>query len=282
MNNYVNDNKDSCGYSIEEWRIKLWNIELHLAMYLDKICRENGLQLFLIGGGAIGSVRHKGFIPWDDDLDFGMKRNDFDRLIVLLNDKYKNENIVVQYGTHGSFCSFLLRIRDTKSKGIVLSEEKYEKECQGVFIEVYPFDKVPNSRLLRKKQLFFSLLYSRILDAKMNKEKKGISFTILRKFYSRKTSDQIWEKLQKNSKKYNQRNVKYFDTPSLCHYYKQGIHHFKCKWIENTIYVPFEKTYLPICNGNHECLTLQYGDYMCLPKKEERGKIHDQVIRYEL
>lgn len=277
----LNASKDPCGYSIEEWRKELWRIELRLSLFLDGVCKENHLSYFLIGGGAIGAERHKGFIPWDDDLDFGMKRDQFDKLVTLLKTKYKDCGYAIQYGTHGNFVSFLLRIRDTNSTGLVLSEKKYSKECHGVFIEIYPFDNVPNSFLLKKKQQLVARFLTGLLSAKMDDDNKCFSYRLLRFLGKHTSSSSIWRKLIKNSIKYNKKQTRFVDTPSLSHYYSLGIHHFLRMWIDETHYAPFEKIELPICSGNYQCLELQYGDFLELPPLDQRGKYHEQAIYYD-
>lgn len=76
-----------CGFVVDQKRQQLWKVELELFEDFKRICKKYDLSYFLIGGAAIGAVRHKGFIPWDDDLDIGMPRSDFDKLIKVRDSK---------------------------------------------------------------------------------------------------------------------------------------------------------------------------------------------------
>lgn len=91
--------------------------------YLKVICKENAIEWFLIGGSAIGAVRHKGFIPWDDDIDLGMKRKDFEKFIECAP-KYLPAQYELQYGLKpdNSEFHYFCRIRDKKSTGIIRQE----------------------------------------------------------------------------------------------------------------------------------------------------------------
>ena len=143
---------EDCGFYVDKDRIKLWQIELNLLDGFKEICKENDLSYFLIGGSAIGAVRHKGFIPWDDDMDIGMLRPDFERFIATCKEKL-GRDMYLEYGLDSEnkeFYSFC-RLRDRNSTAVIRSQYK-RKGVHGVFIEIYPFDKVPKSRFIRKIQ----------------------------------------------------------------------------------------------------------------------------------
>ena len=132
------ENKDiRCGFVVDENRRQLWNIELRLFDTFKKVCEKYNLSYFLIGGAAIGAVRHKGFIPWDDDLDIGMPRSDFDKLIQVKDELGKE--IFLEYGLDDSCTEFyhFCRIRDKNSTGYI--REQYKRKfnilCYGIYKE---------------------------------------------------------------------------------------------------------------------------------------------------
>lgn len=92
---------------VREWQLEL----LELLKEFDQICRENNLQYWLDFGTLLGAIRHKGFIPWDDDIDVSMMKSDVDKLLPILNEKYKNSNIIVR--ERAMNCNnFQIRIRN--------------------------------------------------------------------------------------------------------------------------------------------------------------------------
>ena len=110
------------GYQVSVTRKKVWLCELEMATWFCNVCEKYGLNYFLIGGSAIGAVRHNGFIPWDDDLDIGMLRSDFDKFrkvsIRELPSNYK-----IEYGVlKNNVFSSLLRIRNNDTTGIIVDE----------------------------------------------------------------------------------------------------------------------------------------------------------------
>lgn len=109
-------------YQVSVTRKKVWLCELEMATWFCNVCEKYGLSYFLIGGSAIGAVRHNGFIPWDDDLDIGMLRSDFDKFrkvsIRELPSNYK-----IEYGVlKNKVFSSLLRIRNNDTTGIIVDE----------------------------------------------------------------------------------------------------------------------------------------------------------------
>ena len=73
-------------------------IELNMLLEVDQFCKKNNIKFYLIGGTLLGAVRHKGFIPWDDDIDIGMPRPDFERFVRLAPEYFKSKNLSVQNG----------------------------------------------------------------------------------------------------------------------------------------------------------------------------------------
>ena len=76
-----------CGFDVTDNRVLLWQSEMKMLQWLEKVCSKYSITYFLIGGSEIGAVRHKGFIPWDDDIDIGMLRKDFEVLLRVWKDE---------------------------------------------------------------------------------------------------------------------------------------------------------------------------------------------------
>ena len=119
------------------------NVMLRLLLEIDRICRKYDLQYWLDSGTLIGAVRHGGFIPWDDDLDIGMMKTDYDRLMQILPSELPDEMVMQNQFTEPNFFHFYTKIRDRKS---LLVETPDYGRCfkeRGVFIDIFPFEKHP-------------------------------------------------------------------------------------------------------------------------------------------
>ena len=275
--NYNEEIRD--GFLVSSQRKRLWKIELEILENFQTICKRHGLNFFLIGGAAIGAARHKGFIPWDDDMDIGMLRKDFDQLLCYLNTEL-NPKYYVQYGPcEKDLFSPLLRIRDGSTTGILNCDRKSHAN-QGIFIEIYPFDNVPESTILRKIQIYESKILSNILHARFYNIKLGTMSSIVNNFFKNKTVDEIFDVWMRICKKYNEKNTKYVDTVMLPIYALQDIHLFNRNGCE-TVFVPYENITTRVALENDKFLKQQYGDYMQLPPLEERGRHHDNTVFYD-
>ena len=133
-------------------------VMLEMVKELDRICRKHDIPYFLYGGTLLGAIRHDGFIPWDDDLDVGLMRKDFQRLMKVLPDELPPHIILQTNRTDKNYFYFFAKLRDTRS---LLDEGEYDRsfEYRGIFIDIFPFDKLqlPLQRL--KLQSYAYTLY---------------------------------------------------------------------------------------------------------------------------
>lgn len=268
------------GYQVSVTRKKVWLCELEMAAWFCNVCEKYGLNYFLIGGSAIGAVRHNGFIPWDDDLDIGMLRNDFDKFrkvsIRELPDNYK-----IEYGVlKDNVFSSLLRIRNNDTTGIIVDEYEQNAPGGGIFIELYPFDNVQIG--IRRK---LQLAKASILFLALNNWNRKENFSGIKKLIINGLKmfpiESVWQMYEKNNKKYSGTKTEYVDTVALPSYAKQGIHFYRKADVEQIVSHSYEFMCLNIPKGNDKCLRQQYGDYMELPPLEKRGIHHDFIVFYD-
>ena len=268
------------GYQVSVTRKKVWLCELEMATWFCNVCEKYGLSYFLIGGSAIGAVRHNGFIPWDDDLDIGMLRSDFDKFRKV-SIKELPGNYKIEYGVlKNNVFSSLLRIRNNDTTGIIVDEYEQNAPGGGIFIELYPFDNVPTG-IKRKVQLAKSSMLFLALNNWNRKENfsgiKRLIISGLKMF----PIESVWRMYEKNNTKYSGTKTEYVDTVALPSYAKQGIHFYKKTDVQQTVSHSYEFTDLNIPKGNDTCLRQQYGDYMELPPLEKRGTHHDFIVFYD-
>lgn len=124
--------------------------ELEILKFFIKICEKHHLTYFLIAGTALGAVRHKGFIPWDDDIDVALPREDYDKLMTLTSEFEGTNYFLQNYNTDPKYIYNYAKIRDNTTTYI----ENYYKTYQinhGVWIDIFPFDGVSYKLEDRKK-----------------------------------------------------------------------------------------------------------------------------------
>ncbi len=122
---------------------------LDMFRQIKKICDNNGLVLMLTGGSCLGAVRHKGFIPWDDDLDLMMPRKDYNKLLQLCLSGALGEKYEFTYPdrNHDAPCAFLkIYLKDSKIIGIGGESDKYPN---GIFVDIFPIEGAPRSLFKR-------------------------------------------------------------------------------------------------------------------------------------
>lgn len=257
---------------------KLQLAQLDILKQTVKICEKYNLKYYLIGGTLIGAVRHKGFIPWDDDIDIAMPRDDYDKFIEIANKELKHPYKVVHYSTDENYRYYLLNIVNEEIK---VTQQKVTPITSNVWIDILPIDGVPNNLIFR---LIFKLriLYYRALIGFINidtiryKQRNIIEKTLIffarvfpiGKFLDRKT---IRLKNDKLLRKYKYDKCKFVGT----FFGNYGFHEIVPKAYFGTgSTVKFEKLNFSAPEKVDLYLTHMYGDYMKLPPKDKQVGHH--------
>ena len=143
-----------------EYLDKMHSKLLEMALYFAEFTKKHNLKVFLCGGGCIGAVRHKGFIPWDDDLDFLMPRKDYDKLMQIWKENYKDKD----YSLIKQDVDFQTRLVFT---ALVDNNTTYIKDFQkdldipqGVTIDIFPFDGYPKNKISQLLQKYNALKFT--------------------------------------------------------------------------------------------------------------------------
>lgn len=147
----------------EETLKKLQHIELGILKDFDALCRKHGITYFACGGTTIGTVRHHGFIPWDDDIDVGMLRRDYEKFLRVASRKpYTDKYTVINAETLPSYP--LMTTRWCK-KGTRFKEKalQHVEGDLGIFLDLYCFDNIPDNELLMKLQAWRAWVYGKLL-----------------------------------------------------------------------------------------------------------------------
>ena len=252
---------------------------LEMAEYFVQFCKENDLLCYLCGGGAIGTLRHKGFIPWDDDLDFFMPRKDYEKLAQLWPQKADSRYQLSKSNENYIDRNLFITIRDTQTTCI----KPYQQDLDiphGLALDVLPLDYYPANGLSRKKQVIAALVYSLFCAQTIPEKHGGImklgSQALLALVPSKKLRYKIWKKAEVEMTKYTKEESD--GITELC----SGPYYMKKKYpissFDDALWLPFEETELPIPVGYDAYLKTAFGDYMTPPPVEKQVAHHDAVL----
>lgn len=247
----------------------------------NEYCKQNNLRYFLAWGTLIGAVRHKGFIPWDDDVDIAMPRTDYNKLI----DLSKNWNCSFEmlcYEKDNTYPLFFGKLSDKKS--IIQNEYIQEIKNLGLYIDIFPIDEIKiNANKVKRTQK--RLMRNELLQKYASMRKYWPARTVSKSFFKfvmyifSKYCGTVW---------WQQKRIKIIEqlkknTANECNEYCIcGSWVFKREWLKNSVNLLFEESEFP-CPGKYEdLLEYRYGNYMVWPPVEKRISQHDyKVIKSE-
>lgn len=257
-----------------------------------EICEENDIRWFVGYGGCIGAIRHKGCIPWDDDLDVCMPRPDYDRFIEICKKTDLGNYELASINETSGYFEYFVRFFD-KNSTILFAQ--WHTHVSGIYIDIFPLDGAADGNIYRNYKHF--ILWQKFLRHShcgfpKSKLWKLLKAGKLRSFLMSVFTSPFRKPLQEISVKKVERIVrKYsYEDSEFCTFYYDvyGMKHvIPKKWVEETIFVPFEDVQVRIPKYYHEYLTHLYGDYMTPPPIEKRDDRHvfaflDMDKRYTL
>lgn len=251
-------------------------IELELLIAFDKICKNNGLRYYLAYGTLLGAVRHKGFIPWDDDIDIWMPRKDYDNLVKLYSDKLINNRYILKGIESTDYIYAFAKFIDFRTK---IEERWMLTNILGVYIDVFPLDSIPNKPVQRDifiRKIMFAH-YGSLLSTRENKSRSKAVITLVSKlvYYPVKAVGyKRWLHLvEKLCKRYSMQNTGFVGNLSLDTYIHKEC--YEQHWFEPPVLLEFEGHSFNAPNNYSKILHAIYGDYMQLPPVEQRVKKHE-------
>lgn len=252
---------------------------LEMFKFFHEFCVKNNLVYYAIGGTALGAVRHNGFIPWDDDVDVGMPRLDYNKMTELLkkNNKFGKYIIEMPLEKNDSMYPFC-KIYDTATTFV---ENVRNKPKRGIYIDIFPLDGIGNTKeesLTNYKRINF---WIDLLNTKICAVRKGRGFLknvavaisgvipecILGK---KQLINKIDKMIKRNNYETSEYTVNYFGA-----WKEREI--TKKEWFGKPSICKFENMEIYIPENADKYLTALYGEYMQLPPPEKRVSHHDYI-----
>ena len=245
---------------------------------IDAFCRENHIPYFLLGGSLIGAIRHEGYIPWDDDIDIAMLREDYNRFISLYSSKKSSRFKLLSLESDESYAYPFAKVIDVRTK---LEEAVDSPDNLGIYVDVFPLDNCPASydaacKFQKQVGILGGIrnIKAILIDKKRSVWKNVLLFLakgIVRCVSKRTMSELIAKKVQK----YNGLEAEYVAQLSGNVYGTKEI--WKKEWFEDIIDVKFEERYYMVPKEYHKVLMTTFGNYMQMPPEEKRVSHHAYV-----
>lgn len=262
----------------------LHEVDMDIVKAVVKICDDNGLMYFMLGGTMLGAIRHNGFIPWDDDIDLGMPREDYERFLEIAGDLLPSHLKIVNYRNTPKYQYYITRVLDTNTK---VEEERIGNDSKytNASIDIFPIDGTPNQSIFRKIYFFrvlshralMSLCYKDSIDKHRSRgfvervflwTMEHLPIEKLTTPYKQKCKiDKLLRKQKIDNSRFIGNIMGAYRTREIVpkEFYGKG------KMYQ------FEDVQLRGMEMAHEYLQYTYGDYMQLPPEDKR-KTHFKII----
>lgn len=250
---------------------KLQKAELMILCDVDKVCRDNGLKYYMIGGTLLGAVRHKGFIPWDDDIDLVMFRKDYDKLCDLFMRDFSDKYFVQKFETDLHYTRYIMKIRLQGTKHIEQGVSDIQMN-HGIYIDIFPMDYLKNDGVIThiRGWVFRALLAIKNVKHRTN------HFAGVKKVLSKIGAILLFVVPDKLINCLF-RIVCEADNKNDCKYITNFASHFKWKkqmypisYFGDGVELPFEGHMFPAPKEYEKILERLYGNYMELPPENKR------------
>lgn len=268
---------------------RLHRLQVEMLRDLTEICEKYNLQYFAVFGTALGAVRHKGFIPWDDDIDVGMMRDDYEVFIRVVEKEMGDKYQILTPEIDDRYACNVTKFQRKGTKFVSHLSEKLECE-QCIFIDIFPFDCVAPTVGKAKKQQLMTLFWDRLLylcgtaypiipytGIKHNLA-AGICWCV---HYATKilklSPRKVYQHFEKESQRYNYLKTGMVTTFGEAISLKYRLPVNKMLPVKE---MPFENITINVLNNNIEHLEKTYGDYMKMPPVDQRVNHAPYIIEF--
>lgn len=268
------------GWKVSIETKKVWWVQLDLLKELDRICKKHSLSWYPIYGTLLGVVRHKGFIPWDDDVDVAMPRIDYDRFCEICRRELKYPYFLQTTLTDKECYMMWSSLRNSETTGNRISCMN-KKQNNGIGIDIMPLDGCSANGTIFKISRFPMRVATVICNTYVNEFNTRKIADLLRSVLRMFKIDykKIYKKAESANRKYRWDDYEYVTFRALADPLTKKIHRvmWKKEDFEKIVELPFENMMIPVPAGYDRILTQLYGDYEEYPPEDKRGGKHDMV-----
>lgn len=274
--------EDYSKYYTEEKKA-LFNASLSILDEIDRICKKNDIRYFAFGGTLLGSVRHQGFIPWDDDIDLTMLRNDYNRFIQCCSRDIGNGfSLQTTYNEKSPFYKYQIKVIKNDTTYFTNKEiEKIKKgkdidyKC-GVFVSIFPLDSVPENHFSQVVQMKMGIFRNRLLVTNRT-NRDSFSIRAVKLYCKCIGVKNIYKRLVHSYEKYSRKKLTYVQIPPFYGHLKSF--QYYTDDFDDVVFFSFENRQMPCPIGYKRLLECLYGsDYMTPPPEEKRTHYHGEYI----
>ncbi|MGG3915944.1 LicD family protein [Rossellomorea vietnamensis] len=263
---------------------KLQDVDLEIVKEVVRICEKYNFTYYMIGGTLLGAIRHKGFIPWDDDIDLSMPRDDYEKFLSVAQNEMNSNLKVVNFKIDPLYQYYITRIWNVNTK-VIEKRIGNDYKFTHASIDIFPIDGTPNTKIMRKFYYFrimahralMSLCYRDSIDRERKRGKKEkILLYIMEKFPIKRFTTPYKEKCKIDKLLKKQKISRSENIGTIMGAYRTREIVPK-KYFGSGAYYEFEGLMLRGPEMYDEYLAHMYGEYMKLPPEESR-KTHFDII----
>lgn len=266
----------------DEKRHQVWRCEIDLMEKVLDVCKKHDLSIWVSGGTLLGAVRHKGFIPWDDDIDMVMMRKDYDKLLAVAESEFKYPYFFQTAYTDKQYIHGHAQLRNSETSAI-LPVDKRQPFNQGIFVDIFVYDAIPSTK--RETQLqhikvkfiqkfmywryYWYTAHNQIVRGCLYLAHIFVKPISHRWMYLR--MENIFRRYSNKPHQYVAMNMFSYDNMDK---YKCNVDDYK-----ETVWLDFEDIKVPAPKGYDRVLRTQYGDYMT-PQRSE--SMHGSKMEFDV
>ena len=244
---------------------------LNIWSEFDRVCKKINTPYIAFGGTLLGAIRHKGFIPWDDDMDVAMLRKDYERFLKEAPKEFSDRFFVQEHSTDPDYYQPFIKIRDNETTAIewIFQKGKYN---QGLWLDVFPFDALPEKEMSVKDEKTFNTLVMRLMlhyhpPGKTFIKKLLKPFKHFLYFLRYPSLEKAYNKLNNLLTKYNDKGYEYGQISWIP---TKSSMRFPMSIFDKLTTTEFEGRQMPVSIDAIKMLEIQYGDWQKLPPEDQR------------